>query len=342
MKGLILSMKTPASNSVQINEDKTIDQALRPTAWNEYVGQEKIKENLWVIMEAAKKRGEAMDHLLFCGPPGLGKTTLAYLVASEFKAVVKVTSGPALEKTGDLAAILTNLESGDVLFIDEAHRMNRMIEEVLYPAMESRKLHLVVGKGPSARTLTLDLPAFTLVAATTRENLLSGPLRSRFGATFRLNYYDLADIKTIIGRSAKILGVKVAPKAVEILAGASRATPRVANRLLKRARDYAEVHGDGEIDEAISMKALELLDIDSRGLEPNDRRLLKIIIDKFNGGPVGINTLAAALSEEKGVIEDIYEPYLMSLGFLQRSSAGRLVMPAAYEHLKAKKDGGLF
>lgn len=335
-------MKTSVSSSVQVNEDKTIDQALRPTAWSEYVGQEKIKENLWVIMEAAKKRGEAMDHLLFCGPPGLGKTTLAYLVAREFEAPVKVTSGPALEKTGDLAAILTNLESGDVLFIDEAHRMNRMIEEVLYPAMESRKLHLVVGKGPSARTLTLDLPAFTLVAATTRENLLSGPLRSRFGATFRLNYYDLADIKTIINRSAKILGVKVAPKAVEILAGASRATPRAANRLLKRARDYAEVHGNGEIDETISMKALELLDIDSRGLEPNDRRLLRIIIDKFNGGPVGINTLAAALSEEKGVIEDIYEPYLMSLGFLQRSSAGRLVMPAAYEHLKARKDGGLF
>ena len=335
-------MKPSVSNSVQINEDKTIDQTLRPTAWSEYVGQEKIKDNLWVIMEAAKKRGEAMDHLLFCGPAGLGKTTLAYLVAREFEAPVKVTSGPALEKTGDLAAILTNLESGDVLFIDEAHRMNRMIEEVLYPAMESRKLHLVVGKGPSARTLTLDLPPFTLVAATTRENLLSGPLRSRFGATFRLNYYDLADIKTIINRSAKILGVTVAPKAVEILAGASRATPRVANRLLKRARDYAEVHGDGEIDEAISMKALELLDIDSRGLEPNDRRLLKIIIDKFNGGPVGINTLAAALSEEKGVIEDIYEPYLMSLGFLQRSSAGRLVMPAAYEHLRVKKDGGLF
>jgi len=338
---LFKSMKTNVSSSVQVNEDKTIDQTLRPTAWSEYVGQEKIKDNLWVIMEAAKKRGEAMDHLLFCGPPGLGKTTLAYLVAREFEAPVKVTSGPALEKTGDLAAILTNLESGDVLFIDEAHRMNRMIEEVLYPAMESRKLHLVVGKGPSARTLTLDLPPFTLVAATTRENLLSGPLRSRFGATFRLNYYDLADIKTIINRSAKILGVTVAPKAVEILAGASRATPRVANRLLKRARDYAEVHGNGEIDEAISMKALELLDIDSRGLEPSDRRLLKIIIDKFNGGPVGINTLAAALSEEKGVIEDIYEPYLMSLGFLQRSSAGRLVMPAAYEHLGVKRHGEL-
>ena len=335
-------MKKDVSSLVQSNDDKTIDQALRPLAWSEYVGQEKIKENLKVMMEAAKKRGEAMDHLLFSGPAGLGKTTLAYLVAKEFEAPVKVTSGPALEKAGDLAAILTNLEGGEVLFVDEAHRMNRMIEEVLYPAMESRKLHLVVGKGPSARTLTLDLPPFTLVAATTRENLLSGPLRSRFGATFRLNYYDLADIKTIIRRSAKILGVKVVPEAVEMLASASRATPRVANRLLKRARDYAEVHGDGEIEKSIALKALELLDIDERGLEPHDRRLLRVIIDKFNGGPVGLGTLAAALNEEKGVIEDIYEPYLMSLGFLQRSSAGRLVMPAAYEHLKIRKGSNLF
>lgn len=329
-------------NSVELNEDRTIDQALRPINWSDYIGQGRIKENLRVIMTAAKQRGDSIDHLLFCGPAGLGKTTLAYLVGREAGSMVRVTSGPALEKAGDLAAILTNLEGGEVLFIDEAHRMNRLIEEVLYPAMESRKLHLIVGKGPGARTITLDLPAFTLIAATTRENLLSGPLRSRFGATFRLNYYDPEDIKKIIDRSAKILGVEVLPEAVNVLAQASRATPRVANRLLKRARDYAEVHGNGEIDEAIAMKALELLDIDSRGLEPSDRRLLRIIIDKFNGGPVGINTLAAALSEEKGVIEDIYEPYLMSLGFLQRSSAGRLVMPAAYEHLKIKKDGGLF
>jgi Holliday junction DNA helicase RuvB len=322
------------------NEDRTIDQALRPTVWDEYVGQERIKDNLHVIMEAAKRRNEPIDHLLFSGPAGLGKTTLACLVAKELGANLKITSGPALEKAGDIAAILTNLESGDVLFIDEAHRMNRMIEEVLYPAMESRKLHLMVGKGPSARSLTLDLPAFTLVAATTRENLLSGPLRSRFGATFRLTYYEPEDIRTIIDRSAKILGVKMLPEAIELLAQASRATPRVANRLLKRARDYAEVHGGGVVDLKMARQALHLLDIDERGLEPSDRRLLETIINKFNGGPVGVGTLAAALNEERGVIEDIYEPYLMSLGFLQRSSAGRLVMPAAYEHLKLKKDSG--
>ena len=324
------------------NEDRSIDLALRPTIWGEYVGQERIKENLKIIMEAAKKRKEAIDHLLFCGPAGLGKTTLAHLVSRECGSQMKVTSGPALEKMGDLAAILTNLEPGEVLFIDEAHRMNRMIEEVLYPAMESRKLHLVIGKGPGARSLTLDLPPFTLIAATTRENLLSSPLRSRFGATFRLNYYDLDDIRKIIRRSAGILKIEMTPEAVEIIAVASRATPRVANRLLKRARDYAQVHDMETIDKNVSLKTLELLDIDTRGLEPQDRRLISLIIHKFNGGPVGINTLAAALNEEKGVIEDIYEPYLMSLGFLQRSSAGRLVMPAAYEHLKIRKDSNLF
>ncbi len=322
-------------------EDITIDQALRPMSWDEYVGQGKIKDNLKVILEAAKKRGEAADHLLFCGPAGLGKTTLAYLVSKEIGGAIKVTSGPALERAGDLAAVLTNLQSGEVLFIDEAHRMNRMIEEVLYPAMESRKLHLMIGKGPSARTLTLDLPAFTLIAATTRENLLSGPLRSRFGATFRLNYYDGEDIKLIIHRSAKILGVNILEEAVEVLAKASRATPRVANRLLKRARDYSEVHGEGVVNEEVALKALRLLDIDEMGLEPHDRRLLNIIIDKFNGGPVGLGTLAAALNEEKGVVEDIYEPYLMSIGFLQRSSAGRLVLPVAYDHLKLSRRGGL-
>ncbi len=336
-----MKSKMGENNFSTLGDDKTVDQALRPDSWGDYVGQEKVKENLKIIMEAAKRRSEAMDHLLFCGPAGLGKTTLAYLVAKEFNAPVKVTSGPALEKAGDIAAILTNLEGGEVLFIDEAHRMNRLIEEVLYPAMESRKLHLIVGKGPSARTLTLDLPPFTLVAATTRENLLSGPFRSRFGATFRLTYYSADNIKTIINRSAKILGVGFHPEAIEILAQASRATPRIANRLLKRARDYSEVNGTGVVDANIAFKTLELLDIDNRGLEPHDRRLLKIIIDKFNGGPVGINTLAAALNEDKGVIEDIYEPYLMSLGFLQRSSAGRLVMPAAYEHLKVKRRGEL-
>lgn len=322
-------------------EDQTIDQALRPTVWGEYVGQENIKSNLHIIIEAARKRKESADHILLCGQAGLGKTTLAYLVAKELGTLMRVTSGPALEKMGDLAAILTNLEHGEVLFVDEAHRINHLIEEVLYPAMESRKLHLVVGKGPSARTLSLDLPPFTLIAATTRENLLSQPLRSRFGAVFRLGYYDLKDIKTIINRSASILGIEITPEAINMLAKASRATPRVANRLLKRTRDYAEVRGKNIIDEEACDKTLELLEVDRLGLEPQDRRLLRLIIEKFNGGPVGLNTLAAALSEERGVIEDIYEPYLMTIGFLQRSSAGRLVLPPAYDHLSVKRRGEL-
>lgn len=329
-------MPKPAQNN---NDDRNIDSTLRPTAWDDYVGQEKIKGGLRVMLDAAKKRKESADHLLFSGPAGLGKTTLAYLVARELGGLIKTTSGPALEKTGDLAAILTNLSPRDILFIDEAHRINPMIEEVLYPAMEARKLHLVVGKGPSARTLSLDLPPFTLIAATTRENLLSQPLRSRFGATLRLGYYDAEDIKKIVKRSAKILNIEVAPEAIDIVARASRGTPRVANRLLKRARDFAEVHGASVIDEEAARKTLEMLEIDEAGLEPHDRRLLFTIIEKFNGGPVGINTLAAALSEDKGVIEDIFEPYLMTLGFLQRSSAGRIVLPAAYQHLKVKGRG---
>jgi Holliday junction DNA helicase RuvB len=322
-------------------EDASIDQALRPLVWDEYVGQKKARENLKVIIEAARLRNEAMDHVLFSGPAGLGKTTLAYLVGKEMGAQVKTTSGPALEKMGDMAAILTNLEPNDVLFIDEAHRINRMIEEVLYPAMESRKLHLMIGKGPSARSLTIDLPPFTLIAATTRENLLSAPLRSRFGGTFRLEYYSQDDIRKIITRSARILGVAMAPEAVEILARAARATPRVANRLLKRARDFAAVNGKPVVDEACARATLELLDIDEAGLEPHDRRLLEVIIDKFGGGPVGVNSIAAALSEERGVIEDIYEPYLMTLGFLQRTPAGRVVLPSAYEHLQLKRKGGM-
>lgn len=331
----------PKKNNSRENDDLSIDQALRPRRWQDYVGQEKVKNSLHVIIEAARKRKEVIDHVLFAGPAGLGKTTLACLVAEALGSQVKITSGPALEKAGDLAAILTNLEPGNVLFIDEAHRVNPLIEEVLYPAMESRKLHLVVGKGPSARTLSLDLPAFTLIAATTRENLLSQPLRSRFGATFRLGYYILEDIKQILSRSAGILGVKVEPAAVEVLAMASRGTPRVANRLLKRARDYAEVNKLGVVDENSAREALAMLEIDRLGLEPQDRRLLEVIINKFNGGPVGINTVSAALSEDKGVIEEIYEPYLMTLGFLQRSSLGRIVLPAAYEHLGIRRKGDL-
>lgn len=334
-------MNNPKPKNLAPRDDQSVDQALRPSEWHEYVGQEKVKNNLRVIIDAARKRKESADHLLFSGPAGLGKTTLAYLVSRELGAPVKTTSGPALEKTGDLAAILTNLEPGDVLFIDEAHRINPLIEEVLYPAMESRKLHLVVGKGPSARMLSLDLPAFTLIAATTRENLLSQPLRSRFGATLRLTFYESSDIRKIIARSAKLLKIKITPEAVDIISRASRGTPRVANRLLKRARDVAEVGGEKEIDEIIALETLAMLEVDSVGLEPQDRRLLEVIIKKFNGGPVGINTLSAALSEEKGVIEDIYEPYLMTLGFLQRSSAGRIVLPPAYEHLGHKTKGEL-
>lgn len=335
------NMKVTKEKQITQKEDQNIDQALRPTRWEEYVGQEKVKNSLRVLIDAAKKRSEAADHLLFSGPPGLGKTTLAYLVSRELGSQVRTTSGPALEKAGDLAAILTNLDANDILFIDEAHRVNPLIEEVLYPAMESRKLHLVVGKGPSARTLSLDLPAFTLIAATTRENLLSNPLRSRFGATLRLGYYDVDDIKKILTRSAGILGIKIEHGAVALLAKASRGTPRVANRLLKRSRDYAEVDGKKIIDEATAKKTLEMLEIDALGLEPQDRRLLEVIIHKFNGGPVGVNTLAAALSEERGVIEDIYEPFLMTLGFLKRSPSGRIALPPAYEHLGIKQRGEL-
>ncbi len=314
-------------------EDQTVDSILRPSSWVDYVGQEKIKTNLKIILEAAKLRQEACDHLLFYGQAGLGKTTLAHLVAKELGSNIKITSGPALEKMGDLAAVLTNLEKGDVLFIDEAHRINKSIEEVLYPAMEARKLHLIVGKGPAARMLSLDLPPFTLVAATTRANLLSGPLRSRFGASFKLDYYENPDIEEIVKRSAKLLKLKISPEAIAVVAGASRFTPRVANRILKRVRDYSEVSGAVMINEAVAIKTLEMLEIDKLGLEPHDRRLLETIIKKFKGGPVGAATLAAALNDDRGNIEDIYEPYLMSIGLLQRTPSGRVATEAAYEHL---------
>lgn len=315
------------------DDDAHIDLALRPTTWSDYVGQEKVKKNLRVILDAAKKRGEPCDHLLFYGQAGLGKTTLAHLVAKEMNAGFKVTSGPTLEKMGDLAAILSNLEKGEILFIDEAHRLNRQIEEVLYPALESRKLHLVVGKGPGARTLSIDLPPFTLVAATTRANLLSGPLRSRFGASFKLDYYEVPDIESIVHRSARLLSVPMTSDAANQIARASRFTPRVANRLLRRVRDYAEVNNLKEINEEATKATLEMLEIDHLGLEPTDRQLLSIIIEKFHGGPVGVQTLAAALNDDRGIIEDVYEPYLMSIGLLNRTPAGRLVTSAAYKHL---------
>ncbi len=314
-------------------KNEPIDLILRPKAWREYVGQEKIKRHLLIMLEAAKKRGETCDHLLFYGQAGLGKTTLAHLVAEQLGAKLKVTAGPALEKMADLAGVLTNLEKGDILFIDEIHRLNRMIEEVLYPAMESRKLNIVVGKGPGARTLSLDLPAFTIVGATTRANLISAPLRSRFGASFRLDYYETPDIEAIINRSAGLLGLKIVPEGAAMLARASRATPRVANRLLKRLRDYMEVHSIDCADPATVKKTLDLLEIDERGLELHDRLLLETIINKFKGGPVGVATLAAALNDDRGIVEDVYEPYLLSIGFLKRTQSGRVATEAAYEHL---------
>ena len=317
----------------KIPEDLTIDSVLRPKSWDDYIGQEKIKRNLKIILEAAKKRGEVCDHLLFYGQAGLGKTTLANLVAKEMECSLRVTSGPALEKMGDLAAVLSNIEENELLFIDEAHRMNRSIEEVLYPAMEARKLHLIIGKGPAARTVTLDLPPFTLIAATTRANLLSGPLRSRFGASFKLDYYNDQNIEEILGRSANLLNLSVEPEAVSIIAKASRFTPRVANRLLKRVRDYADVHSAKSVTAEIAKNTLELLEVDELGLESHDRKLLEIIIDKFNGGPVGINSLAAALNEDKGNIEDVHEPYLISISLLARTPAGRTVTKLGYKHL---------
>lgn len=315
------------------SEDRSLDLALRPKTFGEYMGQEKIKQNLNILIEAAKKRGDPIEHLLFCGPAGLGKTTLAHLVAHEVSAQIKVTSGPAIEKVGDLASILTNLSAGDILFIDEAHRLNKMIEEVLYPAMESRVLDIVIGKGPSARTIQLELPPFTLIAATTRMALLSSPLRSRFsGGTFRLDFYTQQNIEEIIRRSAKILDITVEPSAIELIASRSRFTPRIANRLLKRARDYTEVHNAPTITAVLADEALQLLDIDHRGLEALDIKILDTIIQKFSGGPVGIQTLAASLMEESETIEDVYEPYLMQIGFLQRTPRGRVATRHAYEH----------
>lgn len=314
-------------------EDKILDLTLRPKVWSDYVGQEKVKKNIKIIIEAAKKRGETPDHLLFYGNAGLGKTTLAYLIAKEMKTNIRVTSGPAIEKAGDLAAILTNLNDGDVLFIDECHRLSKLIEEYLYPAMEDFKLNLIAGKGPMARTMELPIPHFTLIGATTRIALLSTPLRNRFGATFQLNFYKMEDIEKILWRSSRILRVRTHPKALQIIAQRSRFTPRVANRLLKRVRDFAQVEGKGIITEEIAQKALDFLEIDEMGLEPGDRRILEAIIKKFNGGPVGLKTLAAACSEEEDTILDIYEPYLMQLGFIQRTPRGRIATKLAYKHL---------
>ncbi len=322
----------------EIKTEEEALEALRPTNFADYVGQSKIKANVKLIIDAAKGRNEPCDHLLFYGQAGLGKTTLAYIIGREMNVNVRSTSGPAIEKAGDMAALLSNLEANEILFIDEIHRLNKLAEEILYPALESRKLHLIVGKGPSARTFTLDLPPFTVLGATTKVNMLSAPLRSRFGATFRLDYYQPEDIEKIIARSAKILGVKVTPEAAAALARASRFTPRVANRLLKRARDYAQVYKKNVVDDEVVKATLQMLEIDDLGLEETDRELLCIIIQKFNGGPVGLKTLAAALNEEMETIEEVYEPFLMKLGLLNRTSLGRMATPRAYEHLGLKRD----
>ena len=317
-------------------EDFGLDATLRPRKLSEYQGQNKVKENLKILIEAARQRKEPIEHVLLCGAAGLGKTTLAHIIASEMGVGIKVTSGPAIERVGDLGSILTNLSEGDVLFIDEAHRLNKLIEEVLYPAMEDFKLDIVIGKGPSARTLQLDLPHFTLIAATTRPSLLSSPLRSRFGITFRLDFYQLADIAKILNRSARILNIQADQEGTELISQSARFTPRVANRLLKRVRDYAQVRGQGKITGPITHEALEMLEVDSLGLEPIDRQILKAIIEKFDGGPVGLQALAAATNEEQDTIEDIYEPYLMQLGFIGRTPRGRTATRVAYEHLGLK------
>lgn len=327
------------TDSKEQSEDLNFDNTLRPQSFAEYVGQEKIKKNLAIFIEAAKKRGEAIEHVLLYGPAGLGKTTLANIIAKELGVNIKTTSGPAIERVGDLGSILTNLQDGDILFIDEIHRLNKLIEEVLYPAMEDRKLDIIIGKGPSARTLQLDLPKFTLIGATTRLGSLSNPLRNRFGAIHRLEFYTDDEIEKIIQRSSKILNVKINKSGAKKVAVSSRKTPRVANRILKRVRDFAQIREALEITEEIAAQALKMLEVDEAGLEPTDRHILETIIRKFNGGPVGVTTIAAATQEEVETIEDVYEPFLIQLGFLARTPRGRMVTEHGYRHLGLEYPG---
>ncbi|RHP44028.1 MULTISPECIES: Holliday junction branch migration DNA helicase RuvB [unclassified Clostridium] len=314
-------------------EDKVIEPNLRPQLLDEYIGQEKIKNNLKVYIDAAKARGESLDHVLFYGPPGLGKTTLSGIIANEMGVHMKVTSGPAIEKPGEMAAILNNLQEGDVLFVDEIHRLNRQVEEVLYPAMEDFAIDIMLGKESSARSIRLDLPHFTLVGATTRAGLLTAPLRDRFGVVQKLEFYTPAELQVIVERSAAVLGVGIDPEGAAEIARRSRGTPRLANRLLKRVRDFAQVKYDGVITKQVADFALDILDVDKVGLDNNDRSILLMMIEKFGGGPVGLETLAAALGEDAGTLEDVYEPYLLMNGFLNRTPRGRVATPLAYQHL---------
>ncbi len=320
-------------SSQENSEEAAFEKSLRPKKLDDYIGQNKVKENLQIFMQAAKKRGEPIEHVMLHGCPGLGKTTLAHIIANEMDGNIKITTGPTIERTGDLAAILTNLEDGDILFIDEIHRLNKIIEEVLYPAMEDFALDIIIGKGPSAKTLRLDLPKFTLIGATTRMSLISAPLRDRFGNTFKLDFYQNQDIETIIKRNAKILNTIIDSAASSQIAKRARKTPRVANRLLKRVRDFAEVKADGKITETLAKQALDMLEIDDLGLDEIDRKILSTLIEKFSGGPVGLNTLAAATNEEMETLEDIYEPFLIQLGFLNRTPRGRMATKLAFTHL---------
>ncbi len=332
-------MSSDITNPKEFNEDVRLDNTLRPLSFNEYIGQNKIKDNLGILIEAAKKRNEPIEHVLLYGNSGLGKTTLAHIISKEMGVSIKATSGPAIEKTGDLASILTNLQSADILFCDEIHRLNKTIEEILYPAMEDFNLDIIIGKGPSARTLQLELPHFTLIGATTHSGLISSPLRSRFGATYRLNFYEQLDIEKIISRSARILNVNIENNnTLKLIAQCSRYTPRVANRLLKRVRDYSQVRANNIVNEQTTKEALEMLEIDKYRLEPADRYILKTIIEKFNGGPVGLRTLAASSHEEPETITDVYEPYLLQMGFLDRTLRGRIATKLAYDHLGIKYD----